>query len=239
MLKTLDHEHLVRVVGSYHDMHYLAGIMVPVVDMFLLQYLLTCSPLEFNAEKQFRTYYGCLASAIAYLHEKGFHGRLVRHKNILLKDGKIFVTGFGAAINSNAKDDSEASYSKGGPRVERGPKGGTRSDIWCLGILFLQLTTVLHREHLFAMRLFLEQNGSSGSHSGNVFANKEGAIMWTEQLYNRWKGEEIDNAPIQWIGDMLQQDPLTRPSASQIFQDIKKSSQFCCESCKGLEKSID
>jgi serine/threonine protein kinase len=150
ILKRLDHPHLVKVFGSYSDNKYVAFIMKPVATLDLKKYLRTCEGHLNNGERvRFRTYYGCLATAVAYLHENDIRHKDIKPNNILLKNNDIYITDFGTAIEF----DEGQSITKGtvktktpayqSPEVARGAKRGRSSDIWSLGVTFFEMTTIL------------------------------------------------------------------------------------------------
>lgn len=124
--------------------------MKPVATLDLKQYLKTCKGNLSGGERiRFRTYYGCLATAIAYLHENDIRHKDIKPNNILLKNNDIYITDFGTAIEF----DEGQSITKGtvktrtpayqSPEVARGAKRGRSSDIWSLGVTFLEMTTIL------------------------------------------------------------------------------------------------
>lgn len=85
ILKKLDHIHLVKVFASYTDLKYVAMIMKPVAEMDLKQYLQTCGNSLIGAKRTlFRTYYGCLANALAYLHDSNIRHKDIKPNNILI-----------------------------------------------------------------------------------------------------------------------------------------------------------
>lgn len=97
IMRALDHRHVVRYIGSYTDKSYLGLVMSPVAETDLAVYLdQLCArlngtpdtriPSPFFMQGQMtaaemssnlRTYYGCLAAALSYLHDQN-----VRHKDI-------------------------------------------------------------------------------------------------------------------------------------------------------------
>jgi hypothetical protein len=93
-LKKLTHWHIVNFVGSYTDPFCLGIIMTPVADSDLEAYL-TLSD-DSNVRKQYvRRFFGCLATALEYLHgENMLHGDL-KPKNILVKGANVLLADFG------------------------------------------------------------------------------------------------------------------------------------------------
>jgi serine/threonine protein kinase len=94
-LKRLNHEHLVRVHGSYTDDKYVALLMSPVADYNLKVYLQR--PVQKTEMPTFRRWYGCLANAIAYLKDMEIRHKDIKPENILVKGKTIFLTDFGTA----------------------------------------------------------------------------------------------------------------------------------------------
>ncbi|RYN24847.1 hypothetical protein AA0113_g6900 [Alternaria arborescens] len=83
VLKKLSHQHIVRLIGSYTDPRYVGVLMDPVADCNL-KVLLNAHPLSSDTRSLVRTFYGCLASAVLYLHENK-----LRHKDIKPEVGNI------------------------------------------------------------------------------------------------------------------------------------------------------
>ena len=99
-LKTLRHRHLVKLISSYTDPFYVGLIMTPVADqdleVFLKRKLNTDT--EINLRKQLlRTFYGCLTSALVYLHSKSVRYNDIKSRNVLVKGTNILFSDFGTA----------------------------------------------------------------------------------------------------------------------------------------------
>jgi serine/threonine protein kinase len=241
ILKKLDHVHLVKVFASYTDLNYVAIIMKPVAQMDLKHFLRSSEmqqTLRGAGRSRFRTYYGCLASAISYLHDNKIRHKDIKPSNILLKNDDIYITDFGTAIEF----DGDKSMTKGtvrakttqyqSPEVARGAKRGTASDIWSLGVTYLEMTTVLRGETLDSMQDFLLENGTNDEY---IFENIQGAIKWTEYLRKKTKFPRVDNSPMQWIRDMLLEKALERPTASKLCGNIRQVADgaFSGKCCRG------
>ncbi|KAJ5043134.1 uncharacterized protein L3040_004517 [Drepanopeziza brunnea f. sp. 'multigermtubi'] len=235
ILKRLDHIHLVKIFASYTDPRYLAVLMKPVASINLKEYLQNqASDLQSNASERsiLRTYYGCLTHAVAYLHDSNIRHMDIKPSNILIEKGEIYIADFGAATEF----DDDESMTKGtvnartaryqSPEVFRGANRGRSSDIWSLGVTFLEMTTVLQGHTLESMHTFFKTNGTREDYA---YENIEGAIQWTEHLTKNAAYSKVDNAPMQWIKDMLSDKPGDRPEANQLFHAISLSQAgtFC------------
>ncbi|CAN9301243.1 unnamed protein product [Alternaria alternata] len=91
-LKKLSHQHIVRLIGSYTDPQYVGIIMAPVADCNL-KAILNTHVLSQETYSRVRTFYGCLASALRYLHENQF-----RHKDIKPEVGEFAELSMMSAI---------------------------------------------------------------------------------------------------------------------------------------------
>jgi hypothetical protein len=105
VLQKLDHHHLVKVVGSYTDPKYIGLIMWPVMEKDLKAYLKDFSPAE---ESYLRTFFGCLANAVTYLHSQKVRHKDLKPENILVKGLDVRITDFGIA-KQWSKDDGSLS----------------------------------------------------------------------------------------------------------------------------------
>jgi len=74
-LKKLRHHHVVQLVGSYTDATSLGLIMSPVADMDLHEYLQSTTVNPHHRKRMLRSYFGCLATSLAYIHSQS-----IRHK---------------------------------------------------------------------------------------------------------------------------------------------------------------
>ncbi|CAG8959252.1 hypothetical protein HYFRA_00012610 [Hymenoscyphus fraxineus] len=237
ILRKLDHTHLVKVFASYTDKRYLAILMKPIADQDLKQYLRYCGGKSLIGleRERFRTYYGCLTSAIAYLHDNNIRHKDIKPNNILLKRDEIYITDFGTAIEFD-DDKSETRGTVEGrtvryqsPEVSRGLPRGKPSDLWSLGVTFLEMTTVLRGQSLDDMQAFLAEHGTCEEY---VFGNIQGAMQWMEFL-RRTAQPRVDNSPMQWMKDMLEEKAKDRPTAPDLFQSIKQAADgiFCNKCC--------
>ena len=103
-LKHVKHLHLMQIVGSYLDQNFLAFPMEPVANCNLMDFLIhTANCTELPA---IRSFYGCLASTVAYLHaQQVFHMNL-KPQNILIKEGELYIADFGSAHDWSKQENS-------------------------------------------------------------------------------------------------------------------------------------
>lgn len=96
-LKALSHRHVVQLVGSYTHPTHLGLIMSPVADYDLHQYLITEAVDPDQRKRTLRGFFGCLVTALAYIHSERVRHKDIKPSNILVKDGQILLADFGTS----------------------------------------------------------------------------------------------------------------------------------------------
>lgn len=95
-LKSLSHRHLVQLVGSYTDSSCVGLIMTPVAEVNLATYLK--GPQNQESRKIcLRRFFGCLANALSYLHDRCVQHKDIKPANILVRQQKVYITDFGTS----------------------------------------------------------------------------------------------------------------------------------------------
>ena len=244
--KIAEDDHLIKVRGTYTDKKYLVMLLQPVADRNLKQYM-NGGPLTSETEqKRFRTYFGCLAHTIRFLHDSSIETlhKDIKPENILLKDGRLILTDFGTAFDwsrtgqsmtrSNAGDHRTPRYQS--PEVANSSEFHRSSDIWSLGVVFLEMVTLLQGKRIAEMDSFLQSNGARHT---EIHLNQDAAMNWFEQLQTHGTGSPIDLQPLSWIKLMLDREHPNRPSAAALYQDIAafRDGMFCGRCCLDSDSS--
>ncbi|KAL9001434.1 MAG: hypothetical protein Q9169_000009 [Polycauliona sp. 2 TL-2023] len=237
-LKRLSHEHLVKVIGSYTDQKSVAFLMEPVADMNLLMFLDSFSQDRESSSPSLRSYFGCLANAVAYLHTQRIKHRDLKPANILIKDFKVYIADFGTArdwslaLNDTTTDSGvPVTPAYMAPEVAHRSPRNSAADMWSLGVVFLDMLTVLRGQSLFKMRRFIANHGTKHPY---VYANGSATTQWFEELRLHGQGPVSDNEPLSWIKDLTQIEPQRRPKpwalASQIRSSVSSTAfiGICC-----------
>ena len=239
-LKRLSHQHLVSLIGSYTDQKSVAYLMEPIADCNFMVYL--CQSRTFIIERlpSLRNYFGCLASAVAYLHRQRVRHRDLKPQNILIKNHEIYITDFGNALDWSKKgrdttNDSNAPFTEQyvAPEIAKRSSSsrGSASDVWSLGVVFLEMITVLRGRPIKELRRYLETHGTRHP---CVWGNAPATHEWFELIRLVSTGPDSDNEPLKWIKDMTQADPPNRPSSEAIARQIKNTAAMgkfighCC-----------
>ena len=133
-------------LSSYTDPQVFAVLLLPIAEYDLKTYL-SRDPFPQGDLSFLRDFFGCITSAITYLHRKACRHKDITSKNILIKHNKVFVTDFGLALDWSELSKSKTEGPVGAvsrhyvaPEVwnERGPRGSA-SDMWALGCVFLDI----------------------------------------------------------------------------------------------------
>jgi hypothetical protein len=218
-LKRIKHRHVVEFVGSYTDPKYMGLIMSPVADMDLSTYLARADTAR---HRELRTFFGCLARALEFLHEQSIRHKDIKPSNILVHSGNVLYTDFGLALDFTDKDGSTTASMVNGmtprycaPEVANYEPRNTSSDIWSLGVVFLEMTAVLKGRTVQYVYNFLKEHGSRQAY---VRTNPTGTNALITEL--KETGSPTDNAALVWVQDMVMLQQQLRPTAASLMGSI-------------------
>ena len=223
VLRRLEHKHIVDFVGSYTDPEFIGLLMSPVADCNLAKYF-ELIPSSEDRQSLLRSFFGCLATALAYLHESRVRHKDIKPQNILIKGGNVLLADFGLARDSLELTCSMSDGASGfsprycAPEVAAFEPRDSSSDIWSLGCVFLEMVSVLKGWSVTEMQNRLKQYGSRSSY---VRCNENGTSHLIATLRDR--GEIHDNLPLDWIETMLALDRSLRPTARSLASRIESA----------------
>ncbi|KAF7550936.1 hypothetical protein G7Z17_g5380 [Cylindrodendrum hubeiense] len=244
-LKAISHRHVVKLVGSYTDSTALGLIMRPVANTDLHQYLNSADVDSDLRKKSLRGFFGCLVTALAYVHKKNIRHKDIKPNNVLVKDGRILLADFGTSricldghltTNGESKEGTPRYW---GPEVMEGSDRNTASDIWSLGCVFLEMATILFGHTHNEMLGFFSQHGTENYRT--ICLNEPATRLWIEKL--RGSGAAFDIPVLDWTEWMLQEKPSDRPTAAQLrstILDTQTEYEYICHHCAsrdGIENS--
>jgi len=219
ILKRLKHHHVVEFVGSYTDPKYIGLIMSPVAEMDLSAYL---ERTDTSKHRELRTFFGCLARALEFLHEQKVRHKDIKPSNILVHHGKVLFTDFGLSLDfTNAESSTTVSMVNGmtprycAPEVAMCEPRNTSSDIWSLGVVFLEMIAVLKGKTIEYMHQFLTEHGSRTDY---IRTNPAALSEFVAEL--RGTGNPADNTALAWVQEMLSIQQLLRPTAASLVATI-------------------
>lgn len=241
-MKRLSHIHLVKIMSSYTDDEYISYLMEPVANCTLAEFLAMPEAINPGDKTVLKTFYGCLAGAVNYIHQSKIRHRDLTARNILIKQDQVYVGDFGSAYNSSHRQGSATrhfytpvSQDYMAPEVAKREERDSKSDMFSLGVIFLEMTTRLLNRSISELRKTLQNHAKKNkSNSSHVHANLPAAVGWLNEL-SRSNSVEHDNEPLAWVRFLIQEKPTNRPSAVGLMKDILDSPSFpsfCCLKCR-------
>jgi serine/threonine protein kinase len=267
IVKSLKHKHIVQYIGSYTDKAYLGLVMSPVADAdlagFMQQtcvYIKTASATNGAASTRWfqdqalaaemcstlRTYFGCLAAALAYLHDQCIRHKDIKPQNILVHKGNILLTDFGLSrdfaddIGSTTSGITPASPRYSPPEVAAYEARNTSADIWALGCVFFEMVAALHGFDVEWVKHYFVTVHTMSSH---FYTNPEASSQLIQDWEVTWTAR--DQKPLRWIKSMLQINRLSRPTAAQVLElisspdELDQSPSTFCGICCVYDEETD
>ncbi|ORY08577.1 kinase-like domain-containing protein, partial [Clohesyomyces aquaticus] len=199
ILKRVMHHHIVGFVGSYTDSKCIALIMTPIAEMDLVAYLTNAPSCV-----ELRTLFRCLTCALEFLHQQKIRDKHIKPGNILVDHGTVLFTDFGLARDFTDVDSTSISMHNGltprycAPEVAAYESRNTSSNIWSLGIVFMEMIAVLKGWTVKNMDDFLLEHGI---HEKFIRTNMDGLRDLITELEKQ--GNSIDNRALRWTEEML------------------------------------
>lgn len=232
-LKRLRHHHLIQYVGSYADDTVLAFLMLPVAECNLQTWIQNQPP-----QNSVREFFGCLASALAYLHKESIRHKDIKPQNILVHRNTVLLTDFGSAHDWKDLDGStttgiakDFTRKYASPEVLQHESRNSSSDVFSLGCVFLELASVLCGFTVDSLHQHLREHLLAESNGGLFSSNHTALELWTGTLHNE-TALTSDSEILTLILGMLNYDQHSRPNAPQIVSTIRTIGQkYMCRSC--------
>jgi hypothetical protein len=241
IMKRLKHCHVVEFVGSYTDAKYIGLIMTPIAEGDLTSYLTSATPEKYP---ELRTFFGCLATGLEFLHQHNVRHKDIKPGNILINNGQVLFTDFGLSLDFTDSSGSTTMSMVNGmtprycaPEVANCEPRNTMSDIWSLGIVFFEMLITLKGKKTEFMDEYFRTHGS-----GQAFVRFNISAMPVFLAELATLGSRVDDKPSEWIELMLLEDQKLRPTASALVNQITASMTadggftFCGICCAGAEE---
>ncbi|KAE8362769.1 kinase-like domain-containing protein [Aspergillus caelatus] len=177
LLKKLDHRHIVSFVGSYDQDHTTHILLFPCATCdlsALLRELDNCqaglSPPKYLYElgwihrvdgdnlkslprvvgSRLEQVYGCITSAILYIHNRKIRHKDIKPSNILVDRNSFYLTDFNVSEDFEDRDSTVTARTRfdgteiyAAPEELSGENRSRKSDIYSLGLVFLEVFTFL------------------------------------------------------------------------------------------------
>jgi len=183
-----------------------------------------------------RSFFGCLASAVRYLHRARIRHRDIKPQNILVKADRVLLADFGIAYSwenlhrATTTADSGKTLIYAAPEVVRVEPRNESADVWSLGCVFLEMVVVIKGGTVDEMR----REWYAKSEGYCFHANCQGIGLLLAGL--RDCGQRTDNVVLGWVKGMLERMKSERPTAATLFEDIvmecaRSKIPFCGPCC--------
>ena len=149
------HPHIIRVFASYTCGREAGMILTPVADGGdLACYLQSISDSRNLPTTEQCTIlqraFGCLASGLAFIHNRIIRHKDIKPQNILIHQGHVLYTDFGIALDASQHDNTTTfgtaqafTLRYCAPEVANSANRNRKSDIFSLGCVFAEILAVL------------------------------------------------------------------------------------------------
>lgn len=167
-LRRLDHEHIIKILGCYEEqfgrVQSICALMYPAGDEDLGHFLYEeCHPVTVLQKRWIKTWFRCLASALAYMHEQKVHHEDIKPSNIIHRGKDIFFTDFSSSRRLEAGQDTSTESPAKATRLFAAPeammsedgkmmKHGSKTDVYSLGLVYVEMAAVLSGQSITEMR---------------------------------------------------------------------------------------
>ena len=235
-LRQLNHEHIIKVMASHTMQDQISIIMSPIADCNLGEFMRSPAPQAATKRSYLSKWFGCLASALSYVHRMSWLHMDLKPQNILISGDRVFLSDFGSAYSIANHDMGEMAEMRyaitpmycAPELVGRGvSEAATRaSDIYSLGCIYLEMATVFFRKSVIRfedLRCF-----GSGDKSFNRSALK--CMFWIDGLSEIYENVSpwVREEDFQVIRSMLSFNVTNRPTAHCLEKFYSKD-YYCDE----------
>ncbi|KAF2731967.1 kinase-like protein [Polyplosphaeria fusca] len=202
-LHKLRHAHIVQLVGSYVQGKTFAVLLYPVADMDLKDFLKSIEkvivpkrPMEYSdfmAVASLGQSFGCLATALAFVHDRTTKHLDIKPRNVLVKYSResvfgyhVYLADFGISRSFASLDQSQTASRVGrtakycAPEIYADEPHGRAADVFSLGCVFLEMLTILCRISLEDLDEITMEEPPMLTFHGNLSA----VFRWIEKLRN-------------------------------------------------------
>jgi serine/threonine protein kinase len=190
----VEHQHIIRVILTYEvraepgERQEFGIVMTPVAEENLKEFLARYDDPRITlpgvSKERLQRWFWCLSSGLAYIHSKPVRHGDVKPSNILIKNGSVFYADF--AISKIFQEDERTTTDN--PRSKRSPmycspeveyelSKNSKSDIFSLGCVFMEIITILCRRRL---QDFAEYRGDDGDQAYHSHLDK--CMTWMKDL---------------------------------------------------------
>jgi serine/threonine protein kinase len=234
VLRSLDHPHIVKVIGSYQDgistsRQFYSLLMFPVGDQDLKVYLEmvggdTCFQNQDTAKSVLKKWFKCLSSALEYMQDQGVRHQDIKPSNIIRRGDEIYFTDFSSSSRFDVGNTTSTENPARGSDMYAAPevfhpdgylqRHGRGADVFALGAVFCEMFAVVTGRSVHHFHEFLSQTEKTDR--GRASAPWRSHLLYS-RLTDRIKEYFADNPfYIECVKGMLATERNERPSASRV-----------------------
>jgi serine/threonine protein kinase len=255
ILEKLRHRHVINLVGSFTHRKTLGLLLLPVAVCDLGDFLeeldnpeqcskLVCADLGLDVNLRdtglptdpllrLQRLFGCISSAVKYLHDVMVKHKDLKPRNVLLTKDSVFLTDFGLSKDMSGASHSLTSgfdvgtFRYAAPEVAGFRPHGRAADVFSLGCIFMEMITVMAGMPLAD----LESARHNGYGDNSYHSNRESLVDWmlksTMQSAVIRKDMDVDCAQrlLGLSSRMMSLDPNHRPSINEIQEELGEITQ--------------
>jgi serine/threonine protein kinase len=163
----------------------------------------------------------CLASAVAYIHSQNIRHKDIKPSNAICKGDEIFLTNFGSAHQFSAGLTSATEgYAAGVTRMYSAPevieedKRGRSADIFSLGCVFAEMTTVIQDRRVEDFHDFRSEPDLDDPEQMTL------CYFATAHKVKDWFASDKKSAAYALICSMMVKDQKGRSTAEQVMSGV-------------------
>ena len=232
-MRKVQHLHVAAFYAAYvHEKASEAleyGILMQPVAEGTLQGLLMNrrrwrSKVDPKVEEILTTSFGCLACVVHFLHSAKMRHKDLKPSNILVHQGRIFLTDFGSSFDGSAAQRMTTSTGNpegftrryAAPEFITGHPRNEKSDIFAMGAVFYETLSVMVADLPYFEAHYYEKL-TEIRNSLRTSANSR-------------RSDDPWSLLMTAIGQMLDPRPASRPSADRVVVQLPRV--FFCPTCK-------
>ncbi|KAH6663458.1 kinase-like domain-containing protein [Halenospora varia] len=239
VLRGLSHKHIVRILSTYETISVPRqfGILIfPAGDEDLSHYLERIGEDDFPTRdiQRLMKWQRCLASAVDYIHSKNIRHKDIKPSNAICKDEEIYLTDFGSAHQFSAGlTSSTEGYALGvtkmysAPEVVDEDRRGRSADIYSLGCVFAEMSTVVNKRTVEEFHEFRSEPVPDEPDQMTM------CYYATSHKLQDWFAMQDDKDIFSLISTMMAADQKLRPSAKEVLAMLEHQSNLYNCSCRG------
>jgi serine/threonine protein kinase len=189
------HQHVIRVFLTYEvrtkpgqPKQELGLLMIPVAQENLQEFLARHDDprivLSGYSKELIQQWFDCFLNGLAFIHSKRVRHGDVKPSNILIKDGSVLYADFGISRIFQNDERTTTDNTSGphspmycAPEVTGNLPKNSKSDVFSLGCVFMEMITVLCRRSL---QDFAEYRGKEGNQAYHRHPNE--CRTWMREL---------------------------------------------------------